>query len=64
MQRTLQSQNKWLIIDEINRSDIDKAFGALFSALTGDPITLSFQSESGKQLLIRPQGKETASDSE
>ena len=34
--------NKWLIIDEINRADIDKAFGALFSALTGDDITLPF----------------------
>lgn len=47
--------NKWLIIDEMNRADIDKAFGALFSALTGDPITLSFQATSGNQLLIRPQ---------
>jgi len=26
--------NKWLILDEINRADIDKAFGSLFSALT------------------------------
>lgn len=34
--------NKWLIIDEINRADIDKAFGSLFSALTGDDITLPF----------------------
>ncbi len=33
--------NKWLILDEINRSDIDKAFGALFSALTGDRIQIS-----------------------
>jgi MoxR-like ATPase len=33
--------NKWLILDEINRADIDKAFGALFSALTGDRIYLS-----------------------
>jgi len=32
--------NKWLILDEINRADIDKAFGALFSALTGDKVTL------------------------
>ena len=51
--------NKWLIIDEMNRADIDKAFGALFSALTGDPITLGFQSPSGKQLMVRPQGIET-----
>lgn len=32
--------NKWLIIDEINRADIDKAFGPMFSALAGDNITL------------------------
>lgn len=35
--------NKWLIIDEINRTDIDKAFGSLFSALTGDDIEISFE---------------------
>ncbi|WP_347861872.1 HI_0552 family protein [Salimicrobium sp. PL1-032A] len=48
-------QNKWLIIDEMNRADIDKAFGSLFSALTGDPITLNFQTKSGEPLLLRPQ---------
>ncbi len=37
------ADNKWLIIDEINRADIDKAFGSLFSALTGDNITLPFE---------------------
>ena len=33
-------RNHWLIVDEINRADIDKAFGALFSAFTGDNVTL------------------------
>ncbi|UPM53660.1 AAA family ATPase [Gottfriedia acidiceleris] len=52
---TYQQQNEWLIIDEMNRADIDKAFGALFSALTGDPITLPFTAESGNQVMVRPQ---------
>ncbi|MCM3585030.1 EVE domain-containing protein [Mesobacillus maritimus] len=54
-EKTLKPENKWLIIDEMNRADIDKAFGALFSALTGDPIVLSFQGESGNQIRVRPQ---------
>lgn len=35
--------NRWLVIDEINRSDIDKAFGSLFSVLTGDSVTLPYE---------------------
>jgi MoxR-like ATPase len=34
--------NKWLVIDEINRSDIDKAFGQLFSVLSGDSVDLPY----------------------
>lgn len=48
-------RNFWLVIDEINRADIDKAFGSLFSALTGDPITLNFKSENGKNIRIKPE---------
>jgi hypothetical protein len=35
--------NEWLIIDEINRSDIDKAFGQLFSVLSGDSTELPYE---------------------
>jgi len=45
------ASNCWLIIDEINRADIDKAFGALFSSLTGDSVTLSY-SRFGNQVQI------------
>ncbi|WP_163582821.1 AAA family ATPase [Gracilibacillus saliphilus] len=55
---TNQPANKWLIIDEINRADIDKAFGSLFSVLTGDEITLPFESEDGNSIVMKPQGKE------
>lgn len=49
--------NTWLIIDEINRADIDKAFGSLFSVLTGDEITLPFESDGGNTIVMKPQGK-------
>ncbi|CCU78693.1 enzyme; Degradation of DNA [Halanaerobium saccharolyticum subsp. saccharolyticum DSM 6643] len=50
-------KSKWLIIDEINRADIDKAFGPLFSALTGDEITLSFKDEGDNYIKVVPEVK-------
>lgn len=40
-----EPKNEWLIIDELNRADIDKAFGSLFSALTETTVTLPFENE-------------------
>jgi MoxR-like ATPase len=37
--------NKWLVVDELNRSDIDKAFGPLFSVLSGDSVELPYERE-------------------
>lgn len=34
---------KWLIIDEINRAEIDKAFGELFTVLSGQAVTLPYR---------------------
>ncbi|MEN2465627.1 AAA family ATPase [Ornithinibacillus sp. JPR2-1] len=36
-------QNKWIIIDELNRADIDKAFGQLFTVLSGKDVELQFE---------------------
>jgi len=38
-------QNKWLVIDEMNRADIDKAFGQLFSVLSEDSVELPYERE-------------------
>lgn len=39
-------QQRCLIIDEINRADIDKAFGELFTLLTGKSVTLPYRRRS------------------
>ena len=44
--------NEWLVIDELNRADIDKAFGSLFSALTGESVTLPFDDAEGDPIEI------------
>lgn len=33
---------RWLVVDELNRSDFDQAFGQLFTVLSGQPVTLPF----------------------
>lgn len=40
-----EHRNELLIIDEINRADIDKAFGQLFTVLSGQKVTLPFQED-------------------
>ncbi|MBC7168603.1 AAA family ATPase [Phenylobacterium sp.] len=36
-------EDKWLVIDELNRSDADKAFGQLFTVLSGQEVELPFR---------------------
>jgi MoxR-like ATPase len=37
--------NEWLIIDELNRADIDKAIGQLFTTLSGQTVLLPFEED-------------------
>lgn len=36
-------ENKWLVIDELNRADVDKAFGQLFTVLSGHNAVMPFK---------------------
>ncbi|QKY16854.1 AAA family ATPase [Halorubrum sp. CBA1229] len=42
--------NEWLIVDELNRANVDKAFGSLFSALADDSVTTSFKDDDGNEI--------------
>jgi MoxR-like ATPase len=55
-QETREQLNQTLVIDEINRSNIDEAFGELFTALTGQKVELPYQEEEG-QVRVEPGDK-------
>jgi MoxR-like ATPase/Arc/MetJ family transcription regulator len=38
----MNPRNEWLVVDELNRASIDKAFGSLFTVLTGENVTLPY----------------------
>lgn len=52
-------QNKWLVIDELNRSNFDRAFGQLFTVLSGQSVVLPYNDpDTGRPLALVPQGEE------
>lgn len=45
-------ENRWLLIDEINRADIDKAFGQILTVLSGQDVELPFRDAHGRRYRI------------
>jgi 5-methylcytosine-specific restriction protein B len=45
---------QWLIIDELNRADIDRAFGELMTVLSGQTSDTSYELPDGRQVRIGP----------
>src|SRR6187549_2706891 len=56
---------RWLVIDELNRSNFDRAFGQLFTVLSGQPVVLPYKrAGQPKPLSIVPYGVEPPPDTE
>lgn len=50
---------QWLVIDELNRADFDRAFGPLFTVLAGQSVTLPYRRSSFRPpIAIVPHGGE------
>jgi MoxR-like ATPase len=48
-------REEWLVVDELNRSNFDHAFGQLFTVLSGQPVVLPW-SRGGHPLALVPPG--------
>jgi MoxR-like ATPase len=43
---------RWLIIDELNRSNFDRAFGQLFTVLSGQSVALPYETPDGRRIVL------------
>jgi MoxR-like ATPase len=51
-------KDEWLLIDELNRSNFDRAFGQLFTVLSGQPVVLPYTRGPGRTgpIVLLPEG--------
>lgn len=56
---------RWLVIDELNRSNFDRAFGQLFTVLSGSAVVLPYRrSGQVRPISLVPHGVEAPSDTD
>ncbi len=46
------SQHQWLLVDELNRADVDRAFGELLTLLAGAPVDTPFIDHRGRAVSL------------
>jgi MoxR-like ATPase len=52
-------QNRWLLVDELNRSNFDRAFGQFFTVLSKQPVVLPYEDPaSGHRIVLVPEEAE------
>jgi hypothetical protein len=51
-------RERWLVLDEMNRANTDRALGPLFTVLSGQAVTIAAEQD-GKPVRIRPETVET-----
>ncbi len=55
---------RWLLVDELNRSNFDRAFGQLFTVLSGQAVVLPYEdARSGRRIVLIPEGAASKYDS-
>lgn len=46
--------NRWIVIDELNRSNFDRAFGQLFTVLSKQAVVLPYEDAKGRPIALVP----------
>lgn len=49
-------RGQWLLVDELNRADVDRAFGELMTVLAGSATDTAYQLDDGTTISIGPAG--------
>ncbi|MCY0989725.1 AAA family ATPase [Nannocystis sp. ILAH1] len=47
-------ERRWIVLDEVNRADIDKCFGELFTVLSGGTVVTAYTDADGREVMIGP----------
>jgi MoxR-like ATPase len=55
-------EEKWLVVDELNRSNFDRAFGQLFTVLSGQPVELPWTRDGWPLALVPHESRDEVQD--
>jgi MoxR-like ATPase len=60
---TAVRENRWLVIDELNRANFDRAFGQLFTVLSGQAVELPYvDPDTGLPIVLVPEEADSATE--